>query len=792
MIKNYLKIACRNLVRNKVYSSINIVGLSLGLAACMLIVLYIGHEYSYDKFHKNADNIYLGETEITFGKDPIYLSYMPYSLGPEGKQEIPSIEDYLRYKESFESVTIQNPESPSLKFSEDNFLFADSNFFDFFTFPLVQGNHNLALKNPFSVVISQNTADKYFGGQNPIGKTFLYNDQYLFTVTGIAQNAPSNSSIDFDFVASISSMASMEEYKESLNDNSSDFTIYFSLDKSADPAIVETALLNINSKKTGAEGDINKKYLLRPLKSLHFGKDFANSRYIKIFPLVAILILFLALINYASLSTARSTMRAKEVGVRKVMGAHRKAIASQFFFESALYTVISFVIGYFLCITIQPYFFALLDIQMDISFLYAPQMLVSLSALLVFTILLAAIYPAMLLSAFRPMVVLHGRWSPQKNGGNIRKFFTIFQFGISIALIICAIVIDRQMYFFRHTDTGVDRENIVMLPFSSSTGKHIAPFKQEIQAIPEVLQSSIAILPLYKGHNMMGVKRNNSEEMIFLPTLTVDENFISMLGLKWETPPIDSALIKGQKNVAVINKTAIEKLNLEGNPINQQINGQYEINGVLKDFVYTSLHHKINALCLLVSKGDDESAPWVEYGGVIYTKIAPKSNIPTTLEQFKRVYEKYETEKPFEYHFLNEPFDAQYKAEDRLALIFSAFTGLAILIAVMGLFGLATFVALQRKKEIGIRKVLGASVKSVTALLSIDFLKLVILAIIIASPVAYWFMNQWLQDFAYRITISWWILIIAAIGTLLIALFTISFQAIKSATANPVKSLRTE
>ncbi|WP_228236569.1 ABC transporter permease [Allomuricauda sp. M10] len=789
MIKNYLKIAWRNLIRNKIYSSINIIGLSLGLAACMLIVIYLGHEYSYDKFHENADNIYLGETEITFGKDPIYMPYMGYSEGPKSKQEIPSIEDYLRYKKNFENVTIQNPEYPELKFSEDNFLFADPNFFSFFSFPLLQGDRDEVLKSPFSAVISQNIAERYFGGQNPIGKTFLYNDQYIFTVRGVAKITPSNSNIAFDFVASISSMASMEEYQESLKEDYSDFTTYFSLAKSSDPAIVEAALLNISGQK---EDDVNKKYLLRPLTSLHFGSDFANSRYIKIFPLVAILILLLALVNYASLSTARSTTRSKEVGVRKVLGAHRKAIALQFFFESALYTVISFVLGYFLCLTVQPFFFGLLDIQMDNSFLYAPQMLVSLVGLLVLTILLAAIYPAILLSAYRPMVVLHGKLSAQSSGASVRKFFAIFQFGISTILIICAIVIDRQMYFFRHIDTGIDRENIVMLPFSADAGTHVYPFKQEIQAIPEVLQSSIAILPLYKGHNMMGVKSNNDDAMIFLPTLTVDEKFISMLNLKWETPPIDSLLLNGQKTVAIINKMAIEKLNLEGNPITQKINGQYVINGVLKDFVYTSLHHKIDALCLLINKTEDETAPWAKYGGVVYAKIAPNSNIPSTLQQMKAVYEKYDAEKPFEYHFLNETFNAQYKAEDRLALIFSAFTGLAILIAVMGLFGLATFIALQRRKEIGIRKVLGASIGNVTTLLSLDFLKLVVLAIIIASPTAYWLMNQWLQNFAYRISISWWMFIMAAIGTLLLALFTISFQAIKSATANPVKSLRTE
>ncbi|MEC7769924.1 MAG: ABC transporter permease [Bacteroidota bacterium] len=792
MIKNYLKIAWRALIRSKVYSSINIVGLSLGLAACMLIVLYVGHEYSFDKFHVNADNIYMAETELTFGNDPIYIPYMGYSKGPESKQSIPSIEDCLRYKESFESVTIKNAAAPSLKFSEDKFAFADPNFFDFFSFTLLQGNKDHVLDNPFSVVVSQRAAEKYFGSKDPVGEVFLYNDKYRFTVTGISKNTPSNSSVDFDFVASISSMESMEEYNESITNDYDDFTTYFSLKSSADPTLVETSLLSINGDQQDKGNDVNKRYLLKPLTSLHFGKNFANSRYIKIFPLVAILILLLALVNYASLSTARSTTRSKEVGVRKVLGARRKAIATQFFLESSLYTVISFVVGYFLCISLQPFFFGLLDIQMDNSFLYAPQMLLSLGILLIITIVLAAIYPAILLSAYRPIVVLQGKLSKQNGGAGVRKFFTVFQFGISVVLIICAIVIDRQMYFFRHADTGVDRENIVMLPFSSDAGKHAIPFEEEIQSIPEVVQSSMGILPLYKGFNMMSVKSTNSDEMIFLPTLTVDENFISLLGLKWEIPPVDSLFFKNQKTAAIINKTAIEKLNLEGSPIGQKINGQYEIDGVLKDFNYSSLHNKVEALCLFIKKSNDATSPWGKHGGVIYAKIAPKSNIPSTIQQLKKVYEKYENENPFEYHFLNDAFDAQYKAEDRLAKIFGAFTGFAILIAVMGLFGLATFIAVQRRKEIGIRKVLGASIKNVTALLSIDFLKLVVFAILIASPVAYWLMGQWLQNFAYRISISWWMFALAGTGTLLIALLTISFQAIRTATTNPTKSLRTE
>ena len=788
MIKNYLKIAWRGLVRSKVYSTINIVGLSMSLAACMLIVLYVGHELSYDKFHDDASNIYQAETKITFGKDPIHIPYLDYSDAPEGKGSVAGIQEYLRYQKVSENVMVTNTENPSLKFSEDKILFADPNFFEFFSFNLIKGNKGEVLANPNSIVISERTATKYFADSDPIGRPLqLFGDE-IFTVTGVSADPPSNSSIGFDFILPISSMLGMEKYKEDIEQGHLNFTTLFLLDESADPKMVEAGLLNSFGKNAG--DDVQKKYLLRPLQSLHLGEDWAKNKYIGIFPLVALLILILALVNYASLSTARSTTRSKEVGVRKVMGAPRRAIAQQFYFESALYTVISFVLGYFLCLTLQPKFFELLGVQVDNAFIFSPEMLMSLVLLLLLTIFLAAAYPAILLSSFKPIAVLQGKLSKQQGGIALRKFFTVFQFGISVALIICAFVMDRQLDYFRHADTGVNWENIVMLPFSEKLGKHFGAFQEEVGSLPEIVETSSGILPLYKGHNMMGAQSDNSDEMIFLPTLTINKDFVSMMGLSWAIPPKDSIIKMGDRSAVIINQAAVARLNLEEDPVHQKINGQYEIKGVLKDFNYSSLHHKIGALCLFIK--NDPSYKWLEKGGVLYAKVGPKTNIPTMLDGLKAKYQKYDNEQPFEYYFLDDVFDSQYKAEDRLAKIFGVFTGFAMLIAVMGLFGLATFTALQRRKEIGIRKVLGASVENVTTLLSKDFLKLVLFAICLASPFAYWFMDKWLENFAYRAPMSWWIFVLATLGTLSAAILTIGYHAIRAASANPIKSLRTE
>ena len=806
MLKNYFTIALRNFRRNKIYSAINIVGLSIGLAVCMLIMLYTAHEYSYDHFHKNADRIFSTsqQTKLKAGDDVMNFSQIDGKLAPEAKQQDPNVESFVRfYQVAHPAAIIENIQNTSLKFSEENFLFADSNFFNFLTFKLLKGNPSSALQSPFSVVISEKAAKKYFGDKDPVGQSLRYNNEYNFSITAVAAKVPSNSNINFDFVASLSSLNIMRAgtgaQSRSIIESVQCKTYFLLADPKQAPKLSKI-LTELDQPKfpNGKPRDdmvFSSTFFLHPIKDMHLDPNDSyqfDTKYLKIFSLVAVLILLLALINYMSLSTARATLRAKEIGVRKVMGANRKTIAAQFFIESGLYTSMAFVLGYILCVAIQPAFFNFLQIDIDQSFLYSPGMIFLLVGLFLVTLVLAATYPSLVLSAYKPVMVLYGKISKHSGGISVRRFFTVFQFTISIVLIICGLVIERQMYFFMHADTGIDRERIVMVPFASNVGKHYAGFKRETQSLAAISEVSTSKYPMYKGYDIFDITDKNTKRYITLQVLTVDENFVKMLGLKWKIPPVDSLYY--QNGEVIINETALEKLNLGKQPLNETINfgPKQRVAGVLKDFNYQSLEDKIGPLCLFTSKERDTASAWEEMGGCLFAKIKPHANTATALDQIATIYKKYEPMRPFEFRFMDEAFESVYKAEDRLAKISIAFVLITLLIASLGLLGLATFMAEQRTKEIGIRKVLGASVGSITVMLSKDFIKLVMIAIVIASPIAWWAMSKWLQGFAYRIDIGWWVFVAAGLLAIIIALATVSFQAIKAATANPVKSLRTE
>jgi putative ABC transport system permease protein len=791
MFRNYWKIALRNLVRSKLYSAINISGLAIGLAVCMLIMIYVQHEYSYDAFHANASKIFWVQSKVKMENDSFFLPNLSYATGPLIKQKVPSVEAFLRTRKEENNTIIKNNENPDLKFSTENFIFSDSNFFSFFSFKLLQGAPKTVLKHPFSAVISKRAAEKYFGHQNPVGKTIRYNNVHDFTITGIAENPPSNSSLSFDFVASLSSLSSMPDKRDLILNNENAFRTYFLLKGAKEFTRIEHAFSQM-AKKESSYTPINTKYVITPLNYIHLKySDATNTKYLKVFPFVATLVLLLALINYMSLSTARATVRSKEIGIRKVMGADRKSIAFQFLLESTLYSVIAFALACMLSTALYTPLFSYLQLDIDNTFLYQPKAILSFLALLVITVLLASIYPSVILSSYKPVLALYGKLRMNSEGISIRKIFTTFQFTISVALIICGIVIYQQLSYIKQTDTGVKRQHILMIPFTGNAGKHYTAIKKDIQSIPAVSQISTSNHPMYKTYDIMGVVAKNSNQVTTLPVITVDKNFITLLGLKWEKEPVDSLFFQ-KKDVAILNETAVEKLNLDANPVRQRIDEKLEVAGVLKDFNYGSLQNKIDALCLLIENNEDTASAWAKNGGCMFLKINPHTNTPALINQISLVYNKYEHEVPFEYSFLDDAYDALYKAEERLSKIVAAFTAFTVIIAALGLFGLATFIAVQRTKEVGIRKVLGATVSQVTILLSKDFVKPVLLAVIIASLIAWYIMNTWLQDFAYRISISWWTFVLATVLALCITLLTISYQAIKAALANPVKSLRTE
>jgi putative ABC transport system permease protein len=791
LLYNYIKLAWRNLSKRKLYSFINIGGLAAGLCVCMLIMLYVAHELSYDRFHKDSDRIFSLLEKIKMEKDTIQFDHFNYATGPAILRQDAGVKSFLRMGGlPGETTVMQNVANPAVRDEESATWFTDANYFDFFSFSLLQGDPEEVLKQPFTAVITTSMAKKYFGTTDAVGRQLRYNGQYIFVVSGIMADAPSNSSIRPDFLLSASSMAGMENMKQFVTNTGGFGGLFKTYIKLADVAYEAKATEHINqlSKDEG-------RVIMVPLSSVHMEANFNagfNLRYLKLFPMVAALILLMALINYMSLSTARATVRAREIGVRKALGANYKSIARQFYVESALYAFLAFCLAVVLCMVLRPWFFNLLQLKVDISFLYHPVVLAIYAGLLFTTILIAGSYPAFVLSRYNPVTVLSGKMS--KTGGvGVRKVLTVFQFGIAAVLIICSIVINRQLYFFRHTATGINQENVVMLPFQNSIGTHYQAFRQQVAGLNGVMQTATARYPLYGGNDMFFVIGEGKQADMALSMLRIDRPLIDMAGLQWKVPPADMQQL-GMDGTIVLNEMAVESLHLFPSPVGKHIkmgNKEVEVIGVLKNFHFSSLHEAIRPLGLNVEKANSEI--WgANTPGCLFVKIAPKQNIPALLDQIRKIYAGYDMLTPFQYSFLDDAFGKMYTAEDRLAGIFGGFTALTVLIAALGLLGLAAFSAEQRTREIGVRKVLGASVLQITTLLSKEFIKLVFIALVIASPVAWYLMQQWLQQFAYRIHMQPWMFVLSAFVAVAAALMAIGLQTVKAAIRNPVNALKIE
>ena len=587
MIFNYIKIAWRNLTKQKLYSLINISGLAVGLAVCMMIMLYVAHEMSYDRFHKNANRIfsvhYISKQDDNFTAD-----WVKYNSGQYIKQIQPCVEAYTGTMDYNKPIIVSKSLTSKDKFSESKLLFADAGFFKFFSFKLLLGNADHVLENPFSVVISRNIAKKYFGSDNPVGKTITLktDSAYTYQVTGVAENSPSNSSISFDFVASGLSLASMKEYN-TLNVSGHTFLL---LKHASDSAGLRRSMQVVVQK----DANTNTKFVLVPLLDMHLNgvfSDLSKINYLKVFSLAAILILLLALVNYMSLATARATLRAKEVGVRKVSGASRKTIAIQFYVESALFTILSFVLAYILFYAFRPWFLNVLQLKIDSSFLFSPLILMLLFVLLIVTTLLAGSYPALVLSAFKPVITLKGKMGKNTGGVIVRKVFTTLQFTISVALIICGIVIDRQLYFFRHANTGINRDNVLMIPADNSFGKNYQLFNHDINSLAGVSYVATSRRSVFENDNLLMVNDKISNQATFISFFDVNNYFIPVLNLQWKIRPLPNTDVTAGRKI-LINEAVVEKLHLNTNPIGTFIQSgseKYEVAGVLKNFNFAYL-----------------------------------------------------------------------------------------------------------------------------------------------------------------------------------------------------------
>ncbi len=790
MIRNYIKIAFRNLLRNKVYSFINITGLALGLAVSLLIILFVSHEMSFDKFHKNREKIFRVEATAKMGEQEFHLFNMSERLGDALKEATPSVKDVGRKSEQIEVVFETDPKH---RYNETGLLFVDEGFFRIFDFKILEGDV-ASLTRPYTIMLTPEMALKYFGKENPIGKTLKWNKKTNLEVTGIVEKNPSNSSIEFNFIGSLPTI---------LATNKAEYPQYFTPERlsKVGPGYAETYLLLDNIKNqtnvTSVLGRLAKQnpdnenvsYVVNQFASLYLGGNQTEKKYVYIFAGIAILILLLALINFMNLTTARATTRAKEVGVRKSIGANQRGLATQFYIESTLTIFISLVFGIILFQLLRPIFYQILDLKIDADFLLNPYFYCSSIAIFIITVLLAGSYPSFVLSRFNPVEVLKGKVQAKGNF-NTRQLLTVFQLAVSVSLIFCSIVIFNQVKAMRNKNIGLNKDQMLIInldPKSNAKNQALINQIEQIKGVEGVSGSKHRMF--YEGYNMIGIEKvgeKDENKSVGTIVMAVDAKFTDLYKMQWKIKP--AILPSNLNNKIILNETAAKQINPNIAAIKEVDMGYdqpTEVIGIVKDFNYTSAKRIIEPLLLQMVTNSQE----FDYLNI---KISKSAAIASVVNAVQKNYDSYKTEDAFTYHFADDTFDKLFKAEDRVANMFGAFTAIAIFIACLGLFGLVTFIIEQKTKEIGIRKVLGASAFSITTMLSKNFLKLVFIAVLVASPIAYYAMDKWLQDFAFRTNIEWWVFVISAILVSIIALLTVSYQAIKAALMNPVKSLKTE
>ncbi len=794
MIKNYFKIALRKLWKHKVFSFINIMGLAVGMTGCFLIYLYVHFETNYDAFNKKADRIYRVISDIKTPSDILLWSSTSGPIAVNMQRDFPEVESAVRI--SGESFLVKKGND---KFQEKNSVMADSSLLEIFDFPLIYGDKKTALREPMSIVLSQTAAKKYFGNTNPVGQqVLLTGDAYNATITGVMKDIPENSQIKADMIVSMSSR------KQIYNDNSLDsqwtsfgLVSYLLLKPNTNVKALTAkfpAFVDLHVGKRLKDAQMSLKFSLEPLRRIYLystrdGSKTGNINNVYIFSIIAIFILLIACINFINLTTARSAERAKEVGIRKVSGAGRFQLAKQFIGESLVISFIAFIIAVLLSSLLLPLFNQLAGKQVSSPFFYHPSYIISLFFIAAGIGIIAGIYPALVLSSFQPVAVLKGRFATGTKGIILRKGLVVFQFTISIILIIGTVIVYTQLHYMRSQDLGFSKDQTIVIDANGDKNKDA--FKESLASVPGVLATSFSSTVPGGGVNTAYSKVENKAgdmQTTSLDIYFVDFDYINQYKIKVIAGRAFSKDFGTDTTQAmVINESAVKLLGYSSP--DQAIGKKFDqwgrkgkIIGVVKDFHYVALQSPIKPLSMRIEPDGYQ---------VLSIKVAT-NNLPATIKSIQSKWNQIIPNRPFDYTFLDESFDKQYRGEDRFGNLFFNFAILAIFISCLGLLGLASYSTIQRTKEIGVRKVLGATVSNIVNLLSIDFLKLVLLSFVIASPVAWLFMHKWLGDFAYRTDLSWWMFVIAGIAAVIIAFGTISFQAIKAAIANPVKSLRTE
>ncbi|HWK06584.1 MAG TPA: ABC transporter permease [Puia sp.] len=806
MFKNYFKTAWRSLRKNKTFSILNIIGLSIGVACSLLIALYVLDELSYDRFNTQADRIYRIDEQVKFGDFNYSGTWVPAIMGPTFAKDFKQIEQYTRLKYNPNVVIRKGGES----IREDRAVYADSSLFDVFTLEMIAGDKKTALQEPHSLVITESAARKYFSSLDIIGKTVLVNDTVNYKITGVVKDIPRQSHFNFDLFMPVCELGERQNTSW-INYN---FQTYLLLKPGTDARGFEkrlnTAFQQYLSPQFGpllntSEDNFKKggnyiKCSLMPLTDIHLYSHLEHElgingsiRYVYIFSAIAILILLIACINFMNLSTACSANRAREVGIRKVLGSLKNNLISQFLVESFVACFLSFVIAMGIAALLLSFFNQLAGKQIHVSMLLSGPILLGILLLLILVSLISGSYPAFFLSSFQPIKVLKGSLSTGFRGSALRNTLVVLQFTISMILMIGTLVIYRQLQYVRGKDLGFNKEQVLVIQKTDALNNNTKAFTNELLRMPEVKNvTSSGFLPVTGSRTEQGfltVPEFDGKNFTLMQSWPVDERYLPTFQIQLKSGRNFSAQYPTDSAAVIINETAA-KLFGGADPVNKKLymmvdlkgkSVAYNIIGVIKDFNFNSLHDQVAPLVLNLQQDN----------GGMAVRISTR-DIPGLLNAIKAKWKSMTSSQPFSYTFLDEEFNKQYSADQRTGKTFLLFSILAILIACLGLFGLVTFAAEQRTKEIGIRKVLGAPITDIFTLLSKDFIKLLLLSICIASPIAWWAMNKWLQDFAYRISIGWWMFVAVGVICLLIALVTISLQVTKAAVANPVKSLRAD
>lgn len=790
MFKNSFRVAWRSITRNRFYSAINIAGLAIGLAVGIMILLWVQDEFSYDNFHKNADRIYRVNSHLGTGNDGGIWDGSPGPVAVYSKQSIPEVVNAVRVNKIGEELLFKYENK---KFVERNVAFVDASFFSIFDFPLIQGDKN----NPFpainSAVISSSTAKKYFGNAAPVGK-MLATENGNFIVSGVAKDFPANSALYFDillpmpFYADLFAKGGGNGNWKTIDEDLGNYSFYtfLELPSDASPKTVEKKLTKIyqDRRKGDAPGVF---FTIQPLKTLHLisvDKTATVLQTARIFFIASLLILLIACINYVNLSTARAMLRSKEVSVRKIIGAQKFQLFMQFVIETALLFIFAAMLSLVIIYLLMPFYNNLSGKNLVFS-LGKKDAWIVIGSAITGTLLMSAIYPALLLSSFKPVEALKGKLSFGLKKAGFRKVLVITQFVFSAGLIIGTIIIAKQLDYIKKKDVGYDKEHVFSFALRGSIANHAAAVRSELLKYPGIIAAASSI------NSILGASSSTTDtdwpgketgRSFLIHTNFIDENFLPLMqiplvaGRNFDGSGADSANF-------ILNETAVKQAGIK-DPIGKTFSLWSKtgtIIGVMKDFNSASLHSKIEPTIFKYSANN----------ALVYVK-ARGENMAGALSAARSTWKKYGTEYPFAYSFLNDDFNKLYLADQRTGTLFNVFALVAIIISCLGLFGLATYTAQVKIKEIGIRKVLGASVAGITRLLAKDFMLLVFIAFIIAAPVSWFLMHKWLQNYAYRIEINWWIFVVTGAIILIIALATVSFQAIKAALANPVTTLRDE